>query len=191
MFHRQVGHLFTRDNLSKTSETFFVQSNTSKIPRTGTCYNDTQFARFEEITVKPARFFERNAQFVCDAFNLKGVSLSVDTACAASFSALHQAVQAFQSNEIDRMIIGALSINQKPSTTLGFSNLRMLSAEGKGKCLDAKVDGYCRSEAIVSLFLQRRKEAKRYSFKQLVCSKFLTLNSELSRRSLSCLGIEK
>ena len=59
------------------------------------------------------------------------------------------------------MIIGALSINQKPSTTLGFSNLRMLSAEGKGKCLDAKVDGYCRSEAIVSLFLQRRKEAKR------------------------------
>ena len=137
---------------------------------TGTCYNDTQFARFEELTVKPTRFFERNAQFVCDTFNLKGVSLSVDTACAASFSALHQAVQAFQSNEIDRMIIGALSINQKPSTTLGFSNLRMLSAEGKGKCLDAKVDGYCRSEAIVSLFLQRRKEAKRLVLGYRLCA---------------------
>ena len=43
----------------------------------GSCYNDTQFARFEEITEKSTKFFERNAQFVCDAFNLKGVSLQI------------------------------------------------------------------------------------------------------------------
>lgn len=119
----------------------------------GSCYNDTQFARFEELTEKTTKYFERNAQFVCDAFNLKSVSIQVDTACAASFSALHQAIQAFKTNEVDRMVIGGLAINQKPSTTLGFSNLRMLSSEGKSKCLDSKVDGYCR---LVWLLISRK-----------------------------------
>lgn len=37
----------------------------------------------------------------------------------------------------------------------------MLSDDGRSKCMDAKADGYCRSEAVVSVLLQRRSVAKR------------------------------
>ena len=110
----------------------------------GSCYNDTNYARVSEQAPKNEKYYGRNSQFVCDAFNLKGVSLTVDTACAASFSALHQAIQAFYAGEVDFAIIGALSVQLRPQVTIGFTNLRMLSPEGKSKALDASVDGYCR-----------------------------------------------
>lgn len=88
----------------------------------------------------------------------------MDTACAASFSALHQAIQAFKAGEIDFAVIGALSVQLRPQVTIGFTNLRMLSPEGKSKALDAGVDGYCRSEAVVTIILQRRVDAKRLVF---------------------------
>jgi len=127
----------------------------------GSCYNDTNYARVSEQAPKNEKYYGRNCQFVCDTFNLKGVSLTVDTACAASFSALHQAIQAFNAGEVDFAVIGALSVQLRPQVTIGFTNLRMLSPEGKSRSLDAAVDGYCRSEAVVTIILQRRKDAKR------------------------------
>ena len=40
------------------------------------CYNDTNYARVGEQAPKNEKFYGRNAQFVCDSFNLKGVSFS-------------------------------------------------------------------------------------------------------------------
>lgn len=86
----------------------------------GSCYNDTNYARVSEQATKNEKYYGRNCQFVCDTFNLKGVSLTVDTACAASFSALHQAIQAFDAGEVDFAVIGALSVQLRVSCCLFF-----------------------------------------------------------------------
>ena len=64
-------------------------------------------------------------------------------------------------NICDQAVVGGIALHLKPGLATGFRNLRMLSPDGKCKCLDSKADGYCRSEAVVSMFIQRRKDAKR------------------------------
>ena len=47
-------------------------------------------------------------------------------------------------NCCDQAIVGGIALHLKPGLATGFRNLRMLSPDGKCKCLDAKADGYCR-----------------------------------------------
>ena len=47
-------------------------------------------------------------------------------------------------NIIDQAVVGGIALHLKPGLATGFKNLRMLSPDGRCKCLDAKADGYCR-----------------------------------------------
>ena len=62
---------------------------------------------------------------------------------------------------MDAAIVGGVAIHLRPSIAAAFHNLQMLSDDGRSKCMDAKADGYCRSEAVVSVLLQRKSAAKR------------------------------
>ena len=61
----------------------------------------------------------------------------------------------------DQAIVCGAAVNLRPTIALGFNNLRMTSDDGRSKCMDASADGYGRSEAVVSILLQRKKEARR------------------------------
>jgi len=126
----------------------------------GACYNDTSYAKLQdhakiEINGYP---FSSTVPFF---FDFRGQSLQVDTACAASFSAFHQAIDSLRRGQHDRVIVSGLAVHLRPQVPAGFCNLRMLSPNGQCRSLDANADGYCRSEAVVSMLLQRRNDARR------------------------------
>ena len=79
-------------------------------------------------------------------FDLKGPSISMDTACSSSMVAFHQACQSILSGETDQALTGGVSLHLHPYGFMIFSKATMLSPEGRCKVFDAGADGYVRSE---------------------------------------------
>lgn len=126
----------------------------------GLCYDDMDVANREDES-KAAGFHQLASARLSYAFDFKGPAFSTDTACASSFSAFYKAIAALRVGQCDRVIVAGVAIHLRPSTATAFHSLQMLSDDGRSKCLDASADGYCRSEAVVSILLQKRSEAKR------------------------------
>lgn len=94
-------------------------------------------------------------------YDFKGPSFAVDTACSSSLFALNQAVSAMRSGECDAAIVGGVNILLKPTSSLQFHRLSMLAEDGACRAFDANGKGYVRSEAVVSILLQKRCDARR------------------------------
>nr|QNL15121.1 fatty acid synthase 1 [Meteorus pulchricornis] len=94
-------------------------------------------------------------------FDLTGPSFAVDTACSSSLYAMHQAIMAMRSGLCDAAIVGGVNLVLKPTSSLQFHRLNMLSPDGKCKAFDAMGNGYVRSEAAVVIYLQKARDAKR------------------------------
>ncbi|RLU17245.1 hypothetical protein DMN91_011314 [Ooceraea biroi] len=95
------------------------------------------------------------------AFNFVGPSCTFDSACSSSLSALHYAIATMRAGECDSAIVGSVHLLLKPANTLHFQKLNLLSQDGKCKAFDAAADGYVRSEAVVAVYLQKAKDARR------------------------------
>ncbi|NXG58624.1 FAS synthase, partial [Hemiprocne comata] len=93
--------------------------------------------------------------------DLKGPSITVDTACSSSLIALENAYKAIRHGQCSAALVGGVSILLKPSTSVQFMKLGMLSPDGACKAFDASGNGYCRSEAVVVILLTKRSMAKR------------------------------
>lgn len=85
----------------------------------------------------------------------------MDTACSSSMYAMHQAISAIKSGHCDNAIVGGVNLLLKPNMSLQFHTLNMLSPDGKCKTFDASGDGYVRSEAVVSVLIQKSTVARR------------------------------
>nr|XP_020670313.1 fatty acid synthase isoform X1 [Pogona vitticeps]XP_020670321.1 fatty acid synthase isoform X2 [Pogona vitticeps] len=94
-------------------------------------------------------------------FDFKGPSMSIDTACSSGLVALDSAYKAISSGECESALVGGVNLILKPNTSVQFMKLGMLSPEGACKSFDASGDGYCRSEAVVVVFLTKKSLAKR------------------------------
>lgn len=79
-------------------------------------------------------------------YDLRGPSFTVDTACSSSIVALHEAVSAIESGQIDTAIVCGVSLLLSPFAFVGFSRATMLSPTGLCQAFDANGDGYVRSE---------------------------------------------
>uniref|UniRef100_A0A1A9Z5Z9 Fatty acid synthase n=1 Tax=Glossina pallidipes TaxID=7398 RepID=A0A1A9Z5Z9_GLOPL len=95
------------------------------------------------------------------SFDLKGPSYCVDTACSSSLYALSQAFADMNSGKCDAAIVAGSNLCLRPTMSLQFKRLSMLSAEGKCKAFDESGSGYVRSDAVVVILLQRVSVAKR------------------------------
>ncbi|CAG2172646.1 unnamed protein product, partial [Oppiella nova] len=85
----------------------------------------------------------------------------LDTACASSFCALHEAMGALRSGQCDTAIVVGVNMSLRATTQLQFYKLNMISPDGHCKCLDSDANGYAKGEACVALVLQRKGVAKR------------------------------
>jgi len=114
-------------------------------------------------------------------FDFNGPSIAVDTACSSGITALSQAVQDMENGQCDAAIVGSASLILNPLNSLQFHRLNILSPDGKCKAFDATgkllkrkeikicinnvtsilANGYVRSEAAVSIFVQKASVAKR------------------------------
>ncbi|MEV4410633.1 beta-ketoacyl synthase N-terminal-like domain-containing protein [Catellatospora sp. NPDC049609] len=90
---------------------------------------------------------------------LRGPSLSVDTACSASLTAVHLACQSIRSGECDLAVAGGSNIMATPTVYLAMSAGGALSADGRCKTFDAAADGYGRGEGAGAVVLKRLSSA--------------------------------
>jgi len=69
-------------------------------------------------------------------FDFNGPSFAIDTACSSSLVAMSQAVQAIESGQCDAAIVGGCNLLLKPTNSLQFHRLSMLSPQGMCKAFD-------------------------------------------------------
>lgn len=93
------------------------------------------------------------------SFGLRGQSVALDAACAASLVALHQAKQSLLTGESDYAIAGGVNLNLHPWKYVSFSKARMLSPDGQCKTFDKDANGYVPGDGVGVLLLQRLSDA--------------------------------
>merc|ERR1712097_68369 len=90
---------------------------------------------------------------------LQGPCSSVDTACSSALVALHGGGHAVRSGESSAALALAVSLKLVPHGTLGAASAGMLSVDGRCKTLDARANGYARSEGVGALVVVRRGDS--------------------------------
>ncbi|MFC0039469.1 type I polyketide synthase [Actinomadura rayongensis] len=88
------------------------------------------------------------------AYDLRGPSLAVDTACASSLVAVHQAVQAIRLGECGLAIAAGVNLILLPEEGVAYSGVGMLAEDGRCKFGDASGDGFVRSDGVGAVFLK-------------------------------------
>ncbi|KAK6072395.1 polyketide synthase [Seiridium cupressi] len=79
-------------------------------------------------------------------FNMRGPSISIDTACSSSMAALHLACQSLRTGETNMSIVGGTNLMIVPDIMNGMTRLHFLSPEGISKPFNHEADGYSRGE---------------------------------------------
>jgi pyochelin synthetase len=94
------------------------------------------------------------------AFDLRGPSVSLDTGCTSSLSAVYLACQSLWTGEASLALAGGVNLILSPDSTIMVSKAGLLSAEGRCKTLDAHADGYVRGEGAGILVLKSLSQAQ-------------------------------
>lgn len=95
------------------------------------------------------------------AFNLRGPSLAIDTACSSALVAVHLACRSLRSGESSLAIAGGVNLILSPEGTITFSQAKMMAPDGRCKTFDAAADGYVRGEGCGMIVLKRLADAIR------------------------------
>lgn len=91
--------------------------------------------------------------------NLKGPSISVDTACSGSLVALHLACSSIWSGESEQALAGGVNALLRPESSMIMSRAGFLSPDGTCKAFDASANGYVRSEGCGVVFIKKLSKA--------------------------------
>ena len=96
---------------------------------------------------------------ISHVFNLKGPSLTIDTACSSSITALHMACEALRNRECDAAIVAAANLIQSPELFIAAVKAGIISADGQCHTFDTDANGYARAEGINAVLLKRLDDA--------------------------------
>ncbi|KAI9653650.1 MAG: Type I Iterative PKS [Bathelium mastoideum] len=94
-------------------------------------------------------------------FDLRGPSLTLDTACSSTMYCLHFAAKALQRRECDGALVAGANLIQAPEQMMGTARLGVLSSTSTCHTFSADADGYGRADGIGALFLKRLSDAIR------------------------------
>ncbi|KAK4214121.1 polyketide synthase [Rhypophila decipiens] len=95
-------------------------------------------------------------------YNLKGPSVTVDTACSGSLIALDMATRTLRSGEVDMAIVAASNLYMSPEHVIDDALVGQAhSPTGLCHSFDAAADGYVKAEAVSCLILKRLASALR------------------------------
>ncbi|WP_408929712.1 beta-ketoacyl synthase N-terminal-like domain-containing protein [Corynebacterium axilliensis] len=95
------------------------------------------------------------------AFDLRGPSINVDTACSASLVAVNQAVKDLRVGAADVALAGGINILSAPHASIGFSELGVTSPTSAIHAFSDDADGIVRADAAGVLVLKRLADAER------------------------------
>ena len=97
---------------------------------------------------------------VAFALGMEGSAIAIDTACASSLVAVHQALGGLQGGEVDLGLVGGVNAILSPALTRFLWEARMLSPSGRCRAFDAAADGFVRAEGCGMVVLKRLKDAE-------------------------------
>ncbi len=92
-------------------------------------------------------------------YNLKGPSVSIDTACSGSLVAVHLACHSIWDGSAEAAFAGGVNIIINPESTLMMSKGNFLSPDGYCKSFDERANGYVRSEGVGVVYLKALDKA--------------------------------
>ncbi|KGO74480.1 Acyl transferase/acyl hydrolase/lysophospholipase [Penicillium italicum] len=87
-------------------------------------------------------------------FDLKGPSVTVDTACSGSLVALHLACQSLHTGDSSTAIVAGVNLILSHEFMSTMSMMNFLSSDGRCHTFDQKANGYARGEAAGCLVLK-------------------------------------
>ena len=94
-------------------------------------------------------------------FNLMGPSTTYCTACSASLTALHAAMNAFRCGDCDQAVVGSVNYLGTARLSASFNALGVISPDGKCHSFDAEANGYMRSEGAFTFAVKPLEAAER------------------------------
>ncbi|NTX50379.1 SDR family NAD(P)-dependent oxidoreductase [Myxococcus sp. CA039A] len=77
---------------------------------------------------------------------LRGPSLSMDSACSSSLTAVHLACESLRRGESTLALVGGVNLTLAPDSTVALSKLGALSPDGRCYTFDARANGFVRGE---------------------------------------------
>lgn len=94
-------------------------------------------------------------------FDFKGPSISFDTACASSLTAIHYACKSIQNGECNMAVAGGINLILSPRQHVRLGNLNNLSHSGKTMSFGQDADGFVESEGVGVVVLKLLDDAIR------------------------------
>ncbi|WP_228000213.1 type I polyketide synthase [Nocardia australiensis] len=116
---------------------------------------------------------------------LQGPTMSIDTACSSSLVAMHLGGRALQAGECSLALVGGVSIM---STLTGFFALGQhgaISKAGRSKPYSVDADGFCMSEGVAMLVLERLSDARRNGHRVLAVIRGGAVNQDGATKGLT------
>ncbi|MDE0073587.1 MAG: acyltransferase domain-containing protein [Gammaproteobacteria bacterium] len=93
--------------------------------------------------------------------NLMGPSVACSTACSASLTALHTAMNAIRQGDCDRALVGAATYLGSARCSASFNALGVISPDGRCHSFDADANGYMRAEGAFIFAVKPLEAAER------------------------------
>nr|QLG04868.1 PulG [Streptomyces sp.] len=94
-------------------------------------------------------------------FDFHGPSMSVDTMCSSSFTAIHLACQSIESGACDLAIAGGVNLSVHPNKYLMLGQGRFVSSKGRCESFGEGGDGYVPGEGVGAVLLKPLAQAVR------------------------------
>lgn len=116
---------------------------------------------------------------------LQGPTMSIDTACSSSLVAMQLGGRALQNGECTLALVGGVSIM---STLTGFFALGQhgaISKEGRSRPYSADADGFCMSEGVAMLVLERLSDARANGHRVLAVMRGSAVNQDGATKGLT------
>ncbi|HEV3038147.1 MAG TPA: SDR family NAD(P)-dependent oxidoreductase, partial [Candidatus Angelobacter sp.] len=101
------------------------------------------------------------ANRVSYALNLHGPSMTLDTMCSSSLTAIHLACQDLKQGRTSLAIAGGVNVTVHPSKYLMLSAAQAISSDGHCQSFGEGSDGYIPGEGVGAVILKRLSDAQR------------------------------
>lgn len=94
------------------------------------------------------------------ALGLTGPSITLDTACSGSLTALHLAAQALRNGDCSTALVGGANVILSDTLTEGLAHEGTVSPDFQTRSFDATANGYARGEGVIFLLLKPLRAAE-------------------------------